>query len=270
MSKTATAPSVPATTSDSNKSIAVASDLHSRMEAMASEGLENVTAKDLLIPRIAILQSLSPQVIKSKPEFMPEAKVGDICDVGLQELIDQPLIFVPVYYMKQYLEWAPRASGKGLVKIHDTAEVLEHAKSDERNRPVLANGNYIAETAQIYGLNVSADLRKSFIAMSSTQLKKARRWMTLATSEKLKRKDGSEYTPALFYRSYKLTTVTESNNDGTWEGWKIERGDAIEDMERSERIFNDAVDLRDAIKQGRVKADLDSIARDDSSSSEKM
>src|SRR5690606_19497908 len=155
------------------------------------------------------------------------ARVGMIYDVGLQEGFEEGVQILPVHYTKAWLEWAPRASGKGLVNIHESADILDKTERDDKNRPVLKNGNYIAETAQFYVMTLTADGRKSFIPMTSTQLKKARRLLTLATSEKLDRGDGVMFTPPLFYRTYHLTTVPESNNEGNWMGWKIERGPAI-------------------------------------------
>ena len=122
----------------------------------AGGGLENVGAGDLLVPRLAILQDLSPQLKKSKTEFIEGAKVGDICDVGTGELFPEGIMFLPVYYRKDYLEWAPRASGKGLVNIHADPAILDQCSRNEKNQPILENGNLIAETAQMFGLNLSA------------------------------------------------------------------------------------------------------------------
>src|SRR5687768_7785475 len=138
-----------------------------------STGFENVTSKDLLIPRLTILQGLSPQVTEGKAEFDPNARVGEIYDVGLQERFPEGVLFIPVHYTKQWLQWAPRASGKGLKEVHTTDEIMNETTPDDKGRPTLSNGDYIVETAQIYGINVTADFRKCFLPMSSTQLKKA-------------------------------------------------------------------------------------------------
>ena len=95
----------------------------------------------------------------------------------------------------------------------------------------MPNGNLISETAQFFGLNLTAEGRKSFVPMASTQLKKARKWLTLATGEKLSRDDGSTYTPPLFYRAYHLTTAEESNSEGEWAGWRVERGLTLPELE---------------------------------------
>jgi hypothetical protein len=222
----------------------------------AGDGLENVGARDLIIPRITILQALSPQVQAKKPEYIQGAQVGDICDVGTQEIFEAPLVFLPVHYVKQFLEWAPRSSGKGLVKIHDDPAILDECERDEKNRPITKDGNTIAETAQFFGLNLSAGGRRCFLPLSSTQLKKARRWLTLATSEQVAREDGSSFTPPLFYRTYNLSTVDESNAEGDWSGWKIERGTKLQEVEGWKELYAEAMSFRDAIKSGTVRGDV--------------
>ena len=227
-----------------------------------STGFENVTSKDLLIPRLTILQGLSPQVTIGKSEYDKDAKVGDIYDVGLQERFPEGVLFIPVHYQKQWLQWAPRASGKGLQGVHDDESILDKTQQDEKGRAVLQNGDYITETAQIYGINVTADFRKCFLPMASTQLKKARRLLTLATSEKLQREDGSFFTPPIYYRCYKFTTVPESNNEGSWMGWKIERDKALPEIPNWNLLMSDIKQFRDSLAKGEVRADMSGIETD--------
>lgn len=228
----------------------------------ANAGLENVTAADLLIPRLGILQGLSPQVMPSKPEYIKGSVVGQICDIGMSELFEGAVEFLPVYFVKQWLEWAPRASGKGLQNVHETNDILDKTERDEKNRPILPNGNLIAETAQFFGLNLSAGGRQSFLPMASTQLKKSRKWLSLATSEKLTRPDGTEFTPDLFYRSYTLSTVPESNNEGDWIGWKIERSKALPELDDFRKIYDRALEFQASLVSGKAKGDLASMAED--------
>lgn len=236
----------------------IVASIADEMEAMAGAGLENVNATDILIPRIAILQSLSYQLQRNRPQFMPDAKVGNFCDVGLNELLEgTSLNFVPVYYIKQWLEWRPNR--KGLAGIHNSPDILSQCTPNEKRQPTLSTGNTIQETAQFYGLLPDYDMRKCFVPMASTQLKKAKQLNTLATSEKIKRRDGSDMTPPLFYRSYTLGTVSESNEQGAWEGWKIDRGPRIEEMENGVDIFHAARDFLKSIIEGRATADVESM-----------
>lgn len=250
------------TTNPQKTGIAVIDDDFANAMAVTGTGLENVGAADLLIPRMTILQGLSPQVTQGKPEFDEAAKVGDIYDIGLQEIFREGMLFLPVHYVKQYLEWYPRATKKGLAAIHDSKDILDKTTPDEKKRPTLPNGNYVAETAQFYGFNVTANMRRSFLPMASTQLKKARRLLTLSTSEKLQRTDGSSYTAPLFYRTYQLTTVPESNNEGNWMGWKIERGPTLEELPDWRQIMADIKQFRDALTKGDIKGDIAAMAEE--------
>lgn len=231
--------------------------------AHAGAGLENVGASDLLVPRLTILQALSPQISKKKAEYIEGAQIGSICDVGTGELYDDGVLFLPVYYRKDYLEWAPRASGQGLVNIHHDPAIMDRTTRNEKRQPVLANGNLIAETAQFFGLNLTADGRKCFLPMASTQLKKARKWLTLATGEKLQREDGTYFVPPLFYRCYHLTTAEESNGEGEWAGWKVDRGVTLPELGEEgfdwKEIKAEAEAFLVSLQKGEAKGDVSSL-----------
>jgi hypothetical protein len=141
-------------------------DLMAEFSGMASSGLENVTANDVIIPRLTILQALSPQVTKSKPEFIKGAEQGNFCDTGTNEIFVDSISVIPCFFARVFLEWAPRSSGKGLVKNHGIdASILDKCTPDDKGRQTLPNGNLIAETATYYVLNMSAGGRRSFIPM---------------------------------------------------------------------------------------------------------
>lgn len=226
-------------------------------EDLAGAGMENVTGADMLVPRLSILQALSPQLNKKKPEFIEGAAIGDIADLGTGELMGTALQFLPVYYKKVWIEWAPRDSGKGLVAIHDTEDCLQGTTLNDRNQPITPEGDYISETHQFFGLNLSADRRRSFISFTSTQIKKARKWNTLSASIKLTRLDGSEFVPPLFYSTYNLGTAEESNASGEWSGWTIDRGPRLEDLGTGwEMACKDAYEFYELLRKGEAQADM--------------
>ena len=231
----------------------------SSFEDLAGAGMENVTGADLLVPRLGILQDLSPQLKKKKVEFIEGAEAGDIADLGTSEIMPKPLEFLPIMFKKIWIEWAPRDSGKGLVAIHETADCLEGTTENDRRQPITSEGNLIQETHQFFGLNLSADRRKCFVAFASTQIKKAKKLNTLAASIKLKRANGGEYTPPLFYSTYNLGVAEETNASGEWFGWTIDRGGRLEDREGWENIFNDAKEFYDMLVAGEAAADMSDV-----------
>lgn len=219
-------------------------------------GFENVTAKDIIIPRLAIVQGQSPQVVKAKPEYDEDARVGMIWDVALSEGWSKVEI-IPLHFVVQYLEWAPRASGKGLVGIHDVMPPENLWERDDKGKIFTKKGgNLIAETAQIYCLNMTADGRPSFIPMASTQLKKSRKLLTYATNASITNKAGEKITPPLYFYSYTLETVPESNADGDWMGWKITPHKPITEYDNWKIRLNAIKGFRDALIRGELRGDL--------------
>lgn len=225
-------------------------------EQFEGAGTENLTSRDILIPRLTIIQGLSPQINKKKPEFIEGAEVGQIVDVGTGDLFPEGVTFLPVFYKKEWLEWAPRSTGKGLIAIHPDDSILAECGKDDKGRPITAEGNLVQETAQWYGLNMSANRRKCFIPMASSQLKKSRKWMTMVTAERIKRADGTDFQAPIFYRLYRLGTAEESNNDGDWSGWTVSRGLALpETSEHWQRLLQEAVSFRESLLAGEVRGD---------------
>jgi hypothetical protein len=143
-----------------------------------------------------------------------------------------------------------------LIAIHHSDAILASASDQGKRRNVLPNGNSIQETAQFYVLNLSAGMRRSFIGLASTQLKKARKWLTLATTERLTDKNGETFVPPLYYRTYNLSVISESNAEGSWSGWRIERGVAIPELSNYKLLLSEARAFRASIISGEVKADL--------------
>jgi hypothetical protein len=237
--------------------------------AHAGAGMENVTAADMLVPRLSVLQQLSPQLNNRKGEYLEGATQGKICDVGVGEYWDS-IYFVPCYFEKLWLEWAPRSSGKGLVAIHNDPAILEKCTRNEKNQPM--NGpNLVAVTTQIYGFNLTAGARRSFISLASTQLKSSRKWMALATGEKLKRADGSEFQPPLFYRSYLLDSTMTSNAEGDWFLLRVQRAESLPELTRSDGPFpnlnwrsikEDCVKFTESLRKGEARADTSTLGEE--------
>lgn len=76
------------------------------------KGNENVGAKDLTIPRIMLLQALSPELDANEAKFVPGARAGQFCNSLTHELYDT-LFISDIYYVKEYGIFVKRTSGGG-------------------------------------------------------------------------------------------------------------------------------------------------------------
>jgi len=209
-------------------------------------------SRDTAIPYINILQSNSPQLNPSKAEYAEGAKVGQFYNTVSQEVGDS-LNVIPVLYQLRYVEWKPRESGGGFVNSHDAdSGILSQTKRDQLTfKDVLPNGNYIATTAYHYVMAQGADgsWSQAVISMTSTQLKKSRRWNSLMLSQKVKGPSGS-FTPPTYAMIYKLTTVSESNDRGSWFGYQVEKVGQVEDVD----IYNESKSFSTTVSRGEVEA----------------
>jgi hypothetical protein len=200
-------------------------------------GFENVNRDDLGIPFIQIVQKGSPEIDRTHPDFSTKeikgVQVGDIVNTLTREILHKvggtPMEFIPCGFEKLYMEWKPKNSGGGMIKAHRDPAILVECTRNDKGIDVHRNGNHIVTTAYFYGLFKSVGERSpGIISMTSTQLKKARAWLNLASSIKIETPRG-RITPPIFSHSYHLSTVAESNDKGSWMGWKIAVGSMIND-----------------------------------------
>lgn len=226
------------------------------MDEQVGAGFEHmVPSRDMLIPRVTILQALSPQLDRRKPaQYLDGARAGDICDVSSGMIFDPPLRIVLAAFQVLYLEWTPRSSGQGLAGIHQTEpkDTITDPASNKRVRP---NGNLVVESAQFYGVLPDHGCRQVFIPMSSTQRKKAKAWMNQLTLEKFKGKDGQIKQAPLWMRSWELSVAPESNNQGSWEGWVIKHGPFTAELPNAFDVAQVVKDLRDMVAKGLARVD---------------
>jgi len=89
------------------------------------------------------------------------------------------------------------------------------------------------------------------VDMKSTQLKVSRRWKTQIAMQKVKHpKTGAMMTPPVFATMWRLYSVEESNDQGSWGNWQVERIGLVENRD----LLLEAKSFRDSIAAGEVKA----------------
>lgn len=225
-------------------------------------GKENIKASDMAIPRLSILQPSSPQVMPGKPEYLESAKTGMIYD-SVQNVCysgEKGLIAIPVSFRSAYLEWIPHNKGGGFIADHGTDEsVLKNCKQDSETKMMLTpEGHEIVLTAEYFSFIMPPDggLFPVIISMAKTQHRKSRVWNFLINQFEIPNPANPEQriNPAMFYRSYKLTTVLESNDKGSWFGWKIEPGQNTFELPDGRNLYLRARKFHADIASGIVKA----------------
>jgi len=168
----------------------------------SEKGQENVTVDDLTIPRLGLVQDLSPQRKANKPEFIEGADSGMLFNNVTSELYGKELNFVPVYFRKEWCIWKLQSAGGGFMGAWDTeaeaiAEFSEKGYDDDYE---------IVDMAQHFGLVLHADRRPEeiVISMSKSKMKVNRQLNTL-----VKMAGGDRFS-----RVYKIQAVEDQNKEG--------------------------------------------------------
>lgn len=224
-----------------------------------SRGSEEVTITDITIPRLSMVQDLSPQRKKNNAEYIEGCEEGMTFNTVTNELYADPVIFVPVYFRLEWLIWKHRDSGGGLQGVCATQEeavalVSAHplaGQTTEKGDPVLE----VQDTAQHFGLlldpnSPAEDPRATeiVVSMSKSQLKPSRQ-----LNSQVRIAGGDR-----FDRYYRLSAVQVDGARGEYYNWKVEQLGFV-----AEKVFAQAEALYESVVSG--KRDVE---RDDATSEE--
>ena len=232
--------------------------VNASFEEMSGLGFAETTTQDMSIPFLRILGAQSPQVDESDGAYVEGAKGGMLYNTVTNTVTSgkEGMLVVPCYYNRRYVEWKPRTEGGGYVASYLPDDpIVPTAVRNDKNEEVLPNGNLLTNTAQHFVMLVEGDqYSRCLITMSSTQLKKSRRWLSQMNAMTAMGKNGP-YTLPMMSQFYTLTTVPEQNDLGKWYGWAIARErqlDLSNDFEKS--LFDNAVAFAKSVEAGEVEA----------------
>lgn len=226
-----------------------------------SRGSEEVTIQDITIPRLSMVQDLSPQRKKNNAEYIEGCEEGMTFNTVTNELYADPVIFVPVYFRLEWLVWKHRDAGGGLQGVCATQEeavalVAAHplaGQLTEKQEPVLE----VQDTAQHFGLlldpnSPAEDPRATeiVVSMSKSQLKPSRQ-----LNSQVRIAGGDR-----FERYYRLSAVQVDGARGEYYNWKVEQLGFV-----AEKVFAQAEALYESVVSG--KRDVE---RDDATSEEEV
>ncbi len=213
-------------------------------------------ASDLQLPWLQIVQSGSPYVKRTEPEYIAEAREGDIID-NLTHRLRARATIVPCHFEVHYTEWKKVPAGQrgGLVKQWFADSSKYDACGDAFGTRETADDTVISPAPTYYALLIEEDggMMPVVLGMPSTQAKKARRLNSLIAMLEFRKPDGSTFPAPMFARAYDFTTVPESNDQGSWMGWKFDPGPLTLTLPNGMAIFKRAEALKKSVMAGEVR-----------------
>ena len=171
-------------------------------------GSEDVTAKDMILPRVDVLQALSPQIKKSDAAYIPGAEQGQIFNTVTGQIYGASVTFVPVLFRKEWTVWKLRKAGGGFCGAFKTKEEGEAAVVAMQN-PV----DYeVVESHQHFAMLLTDHgPEEAVFSMTKSKLKVSRALNTLVQIAGVDR----------FAKAYRMDAVETSSDKGEFWSFKV-------------------------------------------------
>lgn len=165
-------------------------------------GNENIRASDLQIPRLVLLQDLSPECNERKPEYIPGAKPGMILNKMNGQLMDQCFV-INLKFAHGFTVWKSRKLGGGLFGSFSSEEAALEALAEAK---VDASHYEIKENPVHYVLLLDENgvpTMPAIIDFTSTKIKVSKNWNSQIATQ------GEKFDR--FAWVWMLSTVYEAN-----------------------------------------------------------
>lgn len=236
------------------KNTEVSAELLDAMFEDAGAGA-SFSADEMQIPFIRLLQALSPQLNKKKAEYIEGASAGDAFNNVTAQYWDgeKGLVVLPCYHTIKYLEFTPREMGGGFRGEIPVNSPMLNQTTRSGSKEILPSGNELVKSMQYFCFVIDEEDRSyqpAVIDFKSTQLKVAKRWNTQINMQKLTSPDGRTVQAPLFGNLWRLRSVEESNDQGSWSNWAVELVGKVSDMS----LYTEAKNFSKSIEAGEVKA----------------
>lgn len=225
---------------------------------------------ELVVPRLKILQPLSPEVQDGENQYIQGAKPGMFFNTSSGKLTpgQEGMLVVVVGHQRQTIQWVPREAGGGLVKIWGSDEGWKQlCEPGERDKfvPVTREGHTIDKQRSFLIFDVNrqtGEVDPSFFNLKGTGNRVANLLATMLSQTRIKMSNGEVITPPFYYYTYKLTLDRLTNSKGTWWSPKFsknadEKGLHVrtKDLPNGEAIFNQAKMLQQHFLEGDIQTD---------------
>ena len=242
------------------------------LEQYANAGLENADRDSFAIPFLAIMQKMSPQVDRDSDAFIEGVETGDFLLTATNEVFkdEDGVDLVFCGYRRTFLRWADEKSGggfKGEIAADEVTRLraLGEFKENEEGKLFAKNGDSIRDARIHYVLVLRPDgtATPAVISIGSTQIKKSKMLNTQIANFQATNSAGKIFNPPSFGHIFHAETVAESNDKGSWRGWKFTRSGYVTDP----NLFDAAVKFHENVKSESVKVDYNQMEPGSSSTS---
>jgi len=203
------------------------------LSADSGRGSEDVTIDDMILPRVEVLQALSPQLKKTDPQYIPGSEQGIIFNTVSGELYGPSITIIPVVFRREFIVWQDRKLGGGFRGAFNTAEEAEQERQSLEN----PDQHEVTETHVNFVLLVHPDgkMEEAVLSWSKSKRKVSRKLNSLVQMINSDR----------FSRAYKLTAIPVDGPKGEYWSFDVSPIGYI-----SKPMYDKATSSYEAIRRG--------------------
>ena len=174
--------------------------------------------EDITIPRLDIVQAMSPCRKKTDSAYIEGAEEGMLYNNVTRELYEEGVYVVPLVFKKEYIIWKDREAGGGFRGVFDNAQAAKDTILE-----LITNGDTgpfeAVDTAQHFCLLIEFNndqtvksVNEIAISMSKSKMKVSRKWNSI-----IRILGGDRFS-----RIYKVIAVEDKSDKGEYFNFKIE------------------------------------------------
>lgn len=219
------------------------------LKVNSGRGLEDINRQDLVLPRLSICQSMTPQRKKTDLGYIDGLEEGQFFNSLTGEIYPEELRFIPVLVFKSRLYFTPMEEGGGLLCQSLDAksgqlspkgcDVCPHSAWQGENSPdCTLLYNYAGILLPTRELIV--------VSLKTSGIKTAKQWNSIM---RLKQVDS-------FAGIYRLSTSLQKNNAGEWYTLQVKPTAWVD-----EDTFKFCSELFATLRQTGVKFDTEGISQ---------
>lgn len=235
------------------KSEVVTNEVPDYIKKGSGRGSEEVSTNDMVLPRLEIVQALSP--IK---ELNPDAREGMLFNSVTQTIYGDHVYFIPVYFRVEHLIWKAQSEGGGFFGSFPTNEQAQVRLNEEVANGESVDDLEIVDTPVHFGLLVDPDtnnVEQVVVSMAKTKAKVSRKFNALIQIV------GGDR----FARVYKISSYTDENKKGQkYKNFAVQPAGYP-----AKEAYHKAEALYEMFRLGTVKADHAAATGSDDTSSDR-
>lgn len=221
-------------------------------------GTEDIGLDDLRLPRLAIAQGLSNQLVPSDSSYIPDLKLFQMFNDLSRDIYGTgPLTFVPVQRSVKYIEFVPRDLGGGIVD-------MDVKPGDPRTKWTKdAEGKRVPPVATRFVEFIILLLRPGKVPEPIV--------LSIKDTNKFNRRASEQLTAFIKFRNaeiyaglYKVEVKPEKNDKGTFGVYVVKNAGFIPvDTPAGKALFDHAKQFADSLEGKNIVVDREPVGDDD-------